>query len=407
MLEQNYNAGMMKNLILLALVFTLSANEFYSQSWNQFRGLNRDGKSNDTEIFNNWTDQKPELIFKKEIGEGFPEIVVDDHCFYLYAGDTLNEILYAYDVNSGDEKWSTVIDSIYFEPDGWGHGGRTTPVIDGERIYCLSGKGKLKALDIKNGKQLWVVDLMKEYGSTIPRWGFTSSPVLVNGKLVLEVGGVNDRAYVAFNASDGKEVWAYGNGAASYNSPLVIDLEDKTNIVFVIDTMLISLDTDGNEIWKYRMPIQGPIAMPLFIGANRFFIGTDGIPGGFICEVKDNKVTEVLQTNSLQTNWSTAVCHDGYIYGIHKVKLQCISAETGELKWTSRGFGKGSLIIIGDKLLVLSDQGMLKMVEATPELYKELGSLKVMSGKSWTAPSYSNGRIYVRNLTEMSCYQIK
>jgi outer membrane protein assembly factor BamB len=89
-----------------------------------------------------------------------------------------------------------------------------------------------------------------------------------------------------------------------------------------------------------------------------------------------------------------------------KTKLVCISAETGEMKWGQRGFGKGSLIISGKKLIVLSDQGLVSLVEASPEKFTKIGSFQVLKGKSWTAPTFADGKLFVRNLSKMSCYKL-
>nr|MBC8321585.1 hypothetical protein [Bacteroidota bacterium] len=116
---------------------------------------------------------------------------------------------------------------------------------------------------------------------------------------------------------------------------------------------------------------------------------------------------EVIQGGSMKNDYNSSCYYNGYIYGFNVAALRCISAETGEVKWTKRGFGKGSLIIVGDKLLVLSDQGKLILVDAIPHSYVEKGSIQAISGKSWTAPSFVNGKVFVRNLTGMACYKLR
>ena len=137
-----------------------------------------------------------------------------------------------------------------------------------------------------------------------------------------------------------------------------------------------------------------------------FFLSAIRNPGFVIAKVENNVASEVITGNSMKTDYNTACYHNGYIYGFNVAALQCISAETGEKKWTKRGYGKGSLILVNDKLLVLSDQGKLVLVQATPDEYKETGLFQAIEGKSWTAPSFSGGKIYVRNLTEMACYDL-
>jgi len=144
--------------------------------------------------------------------------------------------------------------------------------------------------------------------------------------------------------------------------------------------------------------------MPVVIDNNKIFVSAIRNIGFVIIEIQNNIPKEIARGTDLKTDYSSCVYYNGYIFGFHVAALQCISAETGKKMWTKRGFGKGSLILVGDKLLVLSDKGKIIQVEATGEKYTEQGSFQAIEGKSWTAPSFANGRLYVRNLTEMACF---
>ena len=168
--------------------------------------------------------------------------------------------------------------------------------------------------------------------------------------------------------------------------------------------MFLSFDIEGNELWSYKMPIRGPIPTPLFIAPNKFFVSSMG--GSFLMKVENNKATELCDKTSLNNFFSSSCYYNGNIYGLTNKALKCISASNGELKWSEKGFGSGSLILVGNKLLVLSDKGVLKLVEASPEAYTEKGSIQAIDGKSWTAPSFANGNVYIRNLEEMASYKL-
>jgi hypothetical protein len=146
--------------------------------------------------------------------------------------------------------------------------------------------------------------------------------------------------------------------------------------------------------------------MPVMVGADKVFVSYIG-RGFFIAQIKNNKAVEILKGASMKTDFTTSIYHDGYIYGFHVAALRCISAETGEVKWSKRGFGKGSFILVDGKLIVLSDKGKLAIAKASPDAYQELGSVDAISGSiTWTAPSYTNGKVYVRNQTEMACFKL-
>ncbi|WP_372645078.1 PQQ-binding-like beta-propeller repeat protein [Ancylomarina sp.] len=398
---------------LFALALMLQAPISFAQEsddWTQFRGPARSGISAETIADCLVGDPAPELIWKKDIGCAFSEITLSGDKLYTTLSektDSLSgwEYMAAFDAKTGEEIWRNKIDSIFIDKDGFGDGPRSTPLIGENTIFSFSSYGKLTAHSKTDGKQLWQVDFIKEFGSTLPRWGFSSSPVLVDGVLIMEAGGTDERAFVAFDQNTGKLLWAKGKGNASYCSPLVAEIEGQTQIIFANQKTLSSYNSKGDMLWSYTMKMNGPTAMPTLVDSNKIFISTVRNSGFEIVEVKNNTVTEVLQASTMKNDYSSTLYYDGHFYGFNVAALQCISAETGEKKWTKRGFGKGSLILVGDKLLVLSDKGQLIQVKATPTAYTEQRSFQAIKGKSWTAPSFVNGKIYLRNQTEMACYK--
>jgi outer membrane protein assembly factor BamB len=397
-------------IVVLGLIQTGNsiAQQIKSTDWNQFRGANRNGISLETDIPNQHSETWPKLLWKKEIGSAFSEITVSGDRFYTMLSEKTDSIsgfeyLAAFDVNSGTEIWRSQVDSIYIDVDGWGDGTHSTPAFDEEYIFSFSALGKLTAFSRKDGKQLWQVDFVKEFGSTRPRWGFLSSPLIVDDILVMEAGGTDSSAFVAFNKKTGEVKWTKANGAAHYSSPVLANVEGQNQIIFANGSTVYSYDIKGDTLWTYNSTVRNPMGTPVVFDENKIFIST-AYAGFVILEIKDNKPSEFLKGSTMKADYSSCVYYNGNIYGFHIAALQCISAETGEKKWTKRGFGKGSLILVNDKLLVLSDKGKIIQIEATSDVYKEQASFQALEGKSWTAPSYSNGKLYVRNLTEMACY---
>lgn len=119
-----------------------------------------------------------------------------------------------------------------------------------------------------------------------------------------------------------------------------------------------------------------------------------------------------LKPNRLINHWSTPVVHEGHLYGMFSFKkygtgpLSCVELATGDVKWEQRGFGPGNCIIVGDKVVALSDAGKLVVAEANPDQYIELDRAKVLSGKCWSTPAYSDGRIYIRSTKEAACIDL-
>ncbi|MDE5422649.1 PQQ-binding-like beta-propeller repeat protein [Ancylomarina sp. DW003] len=381
-----------------------------SEDWTQFRGPSRSGISAEKITDANATDPMPELVWKKDIGCAFSEITISGDKLYTTLSektDSLSgwEYMAAFDAKTGNELWRNKIDSIFIDKDDFGDGPRSTPLISKDAIFSFSSYGKLTAHSKTDGKQLWQVDFIKEFGSTTPRWGFSSSPVMVDGVLIIEAGGTEERAFTAFDPTNGKLLWAKGKGNASYCSPLVAEIDGQTQIIFANQRTLSSYNSKGEVLWSFAMKMNGPTSMPTLVDANKIFVSTVRSSGFIVVEVKGNTVTELLKAPTMKNDYSSTLYYDGHFYGFNVAALQCISAETGEKKWTKRGFGKGSLILVGDKLLVLSDKGQLIQVKATPDVYTEQRRFQAIQGKSWTAPSFVNGKLYLRNQTEMACYK--
>jgi len=395
--------------MFLQMPFTFSQ-QSESTSWNQFRGSNRSGVSPENALPDILPESGPELLWKKEIGSGFSEITISGDRIYTMLSEETDSIsgseyIAAFDAKTGNAIWRTKVDSLFF--DTFGNGPRSTPAIGEDNIYSFSSYGKLTANSKEDGKTIWQVGFISEFGSTLPQWAFSSSPVLVDNTLIIEAGGTDSRAFIGFDKNSGKVLWTKGSGISSYNSPVVAEIDGKTNIIFANQTTLYSFNSIGDTLWTYNMTMNGPMAMPVVFDSNKIFISTVRSAGFSIVEVNNNTVKELINSGTMKNDFSSSLYYDGCIYGFNVAALQCISARTGEKKWTKRGFGKGSLILVDDKLLVLSDKGKLIQVKATPEAYTEQGSFQAIDGKSWTAPSFAEGKLYVRNLTEMACYIFK
>jgi len=412
----------MKNILLPCLFFLLAfgslfsslyAQENNSSNWLQFRGNERSGISAETGITKDWSVKAPQLLWKTEIGSGFSEIVLLNNKIYTMESDSIDpqtgsEYISAYEMETGKLIWKTKVDSIFIDIDGWGNGPRSTPVIDNNTAFCLSSFGKFTAVSINDGKILWQKNFLTEYESTTPRWGFSTSPLVFGENVVIEVGGTNSRTLAAFNKNSGELVWAKANGAADYGSPILAEINGQKQIIYANGKTLYSFNDKGDTLWTFKMPIQrAPTAAPIFIAPDKIFVSTLGTVGFVILKVENNRPKEILQGTNIKNDFSSSCYYNGHIYGFNTAVLQCNSAETGATLWVKRGYGKGSLILVDGQLIVLSDQGKLIFVEATPEKYNEIGNIQAIDGKSWTAPSFGNGKVFVRNLTQMACYKLK
>lgn len=418
--------------------------------WAQFRGPARDGISAETGLVTTWPEAGPKEVWRVAIGEGYSAIsVVGDRLYTMYGeaappveaaaedataedataedatsedmtaeateeaaeeAPKLRELAAAFDATTGEEIWRVEIgDKLDTQ---FGNGPRATPTVDGDRLFVLGSFGQLHALSTADGAVLWSVDFTAEdLGSSRPYWGYSTSPLVAGDLLIVEVGGKENKSYAGLNKTTGEVLWTSGEGRPGHNSPLAVTVQGQEQFVYLAGQKLRSIDRQGNELWSYDWPPGETHAMPLFIAPDMIYAsGTEGIGAVVVKMVKAEdgwQVEEVWKNTRMKNHFSSSVLHDGFIYGFDNATLKCIDAMTGEQAWAKRGFGKGSLILADGHLLMLSDLGVLVSIEATPEAYTEKSRVQALEGKSWTAPSLANGKLYLRNHSQMVCYDLK
>ena len=230
--------------------------------------------------------------------------------------------------------------------------------------------------------------------------------------MVYVAGGGADQTFLAFNKNTGDVIWKTGDETMTHATPHITHIDGKKQIIFFMQSGLVSLDpTDGKELWRRKFKFSvSTAASPITEDDQVYCSAGYGVGAGLFKVTGEPEAEKVwLKPNKLMNHWSTPLVKDGYIYGIFEFKkygkapLQCVEMATGEIKWSERGFGPGNCILVGDKLVVLSDAGELVIVAAKPDSYDELSRTKVLEGKCWSTPAFSDGRVYLRSTSEGAC----
>jgi outer membrane protein assembly factor BamB len=391
----------------------VAESEPIATEWHQWRGPNRDGISDETGILKGWSEAAPKELWRISLGNGFSGISVANGRAYTMFAKGEDEVVVCLDAKTGKELWRHLDDWMYEERQG-GNGPRTTPTVDGDRVYVLSAFGRLVALDANTGVQLWDKDLTKTFSSQMPQWGFSTSPIVFGDRLLVEVGGTDGNGIVAFDKATGSRVWGTDAVPSGYSSPVLVTINDVQQVLFFVRDELLSLEpTDGKIYWRY--PWAGGRnsdnrVTPVFIAPDKIFIssqnGSSGVVIQITGEAPDMHVKEVWRERTMINRISTSVLHDGYLYGFSNTIFTCIDALTGEEQWKTRGFGQGTVIYADGHLIVLGDSGNLALVKATPKEYIEVAQRQVLSGRCWTVPTLSGGRLYLRNHDELVCLEV-
>lgn len=393
---------------LLALATTAGAGD---DGWSQFRGPNRDGISTETGLVRTWSEAGPQELWRVPIGDGFSALSIVDDVIYTLDADTENEYAVSFDAKSGAERWRVPIGKLF--KNDYGDGPRSTPTVDGDRVYVLGSRGRLSALDAASGSTLWAVEAAEAFESKLPVWAFTSAPIVEGDLLIAEVGGSGARAVAAFGKHDGEVRWTAVEDELSYSSPIAIDFGGHRQLVFLTKSRIFALNVDGDELWSSPFAPKLGItpAPPVFVEPDLVFVSASYGVGAKTVRLRaegDAIVAEdVWEGTQMRNHFNASVALDQHLFGFDTATLRCVDARTGERRWAKRGLGKGSLIVADGMLIVLSERGKLVLAEATSAGYEELASHQILTGRCWTQPTLLGGRLYLRNHDELVALDLK
>jgi hypothetical protein len=271
----------------------------------------------------------------------------------------------------------------------------------------MSSLGHFSARSAATGEKLWEHDIQEEFESPLPNWAFSTSALVVGNSVVVEIGGTEDRTVSSFDRADGMLQWTAGSGEIAFSSPILVPFNGVTQLVFLTKNGLAAVTSEGKPLWSSDFAPELGIkpAPPVFIAPDLIFASASYDAGAkvvrMVADGDGTRVETVWEHQLMRNHFNGSVEVDGHLCGFDKAFLKCVGASTGDTSWTKRGLGKGSLIRADGKLIALSERGKLVLMEANANEPIELASHQVLTGRSWTQPALSNGRLYVRNGSEI------
>jgi outer membrane protein assembly factor BamB len=322
------------------------------------------------------------------------------------------EYVIAFDTNTGKEVWATPHGSAFRNDRG--DGPRGTPTVDGDRVYALGGNGDLSALDASTGRIVWTMNVLQKFGGSNIIWGISESPLVMGEKVLVNAGGPG-ASIVALNKKDGSLIWKSQSDRAGYSSAIPVQVGNTTQVVFFTHRRALGLDLNtGQLLWDYPRAANdvANAATPIARG-NRVFISSDYGTGAGLVEIKasDKGVTaeEVYFTRDMRNHHSSSVLVGDHLYGFSSSILTAMRFDTGEIAWRDRSVGKGSLVYADGHLYCLSENGVVGLVEATPEGYREKGRFRIQQDSlpTWAHPAIAGGRLYIRDQDTIYAFDVR
>jgi outer membrane protein assembly factor BamB len=379
--------------------------------WPGFRGPKRDGIIRGVRIETDWARQPPVAMWRRPIGPGWSSFAVRGNLLYTQEQRGDNEVVSCYNLTTGQPVWRHR-DAARFWESNAGAGPRGTPTLSTGRVYTFGATGILNALDARNGSVVWSRNAASDTKTKVPGWGFASSPLVVDDIVIVAAAG----ALAAYDVVTGNPRWFGPTGGRGYSSPHLSTIDGVAQVLLLNGEGAISVaPADGTLLWKHAWEGDS-IVQPAVTADGDVLIGSGS---GLGSEVGVRRIAVAHEPGGWTTKerWTSIglkpyfndfVVHKDLAFGFDGSNLACIDLNNGERKWKGGLYGHGQLVLLSDQdlLLVISEEGELALVRATPDQFTEVARFKAIEGKTWNHPVLVGDILLVRNSEEMVAFRM-
>ncbi len=429
-----------------AILLSLTA---YPADWPQWRGPQRNGVSAETGLLKEWPQQGPRLVWQaKDIGDGYAAPSVVGNRIYILSNRGLdNEFVQALSTQDGKQVWATRLGKVgNTEQMPWFPTARSTPTVDGALLYALGSDGDLACLETDNGKIRWRKSLRADFGGHPGQWAYSESPLVDGDVLVVTPGGAQ-ATIVALNKKTGETIWksAVPGGAqativtlntktgesvwkslvpgaedAAYASVVIVEAAGRKQYVQFLSRGVVGVDArTGQFLWRYDATGKGNTNIPSPLASNGFIYTSQSRgPGGLVRLVATGQgvaAKEVYLLRGLPNSVGGSVVVGAIHYGTNGEGLVAADWATGKVLWQDAGTTGGAILYAENRLYIHGENGEVVLAEATPEAYRQKGRFmppdrpkqtRAAMEKAWAYPVVANGRLYIRELDSLWCYDV-
>jgi outer membrane protein assembly factor BamB len=384
--------------------------------WPQFRGPGRDGRSSETGLLRNWKDGQPRLEWKTDgLGEGYGSLAISSGRIYMQGALAGRSGVHCLEAATGKKLWFTPLGSK--SDNDRGNGPRSTPTVEGDRLWALTESGDLAMLESASGKVLWAKNIIgKDFRGEQPHWLMSESP-LVDGEMLIVTPGAPGATLVAMEKNSGKWIWSSQelSDPPGYSSVIAFNVGPVRCLAALTAKAGVGVRAnDGKLMWRWEKPANrvANCATPIFAEGKVFYTSAYGTGGGAMNLAAKGDIVEAAEayfTREMANHHGGVVYHNGHLYGFSNAILTCMKLSDGIVAWRDRSVGKGCLTLADGMLFLLGEGNIAGLAEATPEGYKELGRFTIpdQGRPSWAYPVVSGGRLYIRHQGLLMCHNVK
>lgn len=381
--------------VSVAVLLTFVSPSF-SADWPRYRGPSMNNVSPEAGELAPWDAPGPRELWRARVGVGFSALAVADGRLCTMGNFANIDTVYCLDIATGSVLWTNAYPAS-LAPILYEGGPSSTPTFHEGRVYTLGKYGDLFCFNATNGAVVWRKRLIQDFGLATAEWGFASSPLILGEKLILNAGGQG----CALHKDTGDLIWLPTTNRAGYSTPVPCDMNGTPALIMFSYRDLIAVaQTNGALLWTtpwkshYDMNASDPIPYN-----GRFFVSS----------YTHSSTMIAYNGTALTTNWQNAqhsvhlspgVVKGRYLYAFHgENEFKCLDLETGVIKWTEPAMPLGSIIGVGDRLLILAGNGQMILADPNPDRFATLVRTYLLWGKCWTMPTFVAGNLYARNAT--------
>ncbi len=396
-------------------------------SFPQFLGPTRDCKTPGPKLIADWESNPPEQMWRQDIGAAWSGFVVSANRAITQEQRGENEIVSCYDLLTGKMLWMHSNPGRY-DTKIAGEGPRATPTIHKKNVYALGATGILNCLELETGKPVWQRNIASDAGlenddevdqtgaskkrNKAKEWGYSSSPLILEGKVIVSAGGESGKSLLAYNLDSGEPVWSGGNSRAGYSSAHTATIHGEEQVlIFNQEELTAHAPKTGSVIWSFEWKVGVPhVSMPVILNDNQILLSLGYGQGSKLVQVTKNEgsysANELWSSRFMKAKFTNLVSHEGHIYGLDDGIFACINQEDGRRKWKDGRFGHGQILMRANHILVMAENGEVILIEASPEEQIELSRFAALDGKTWNPHTLVGEYLLVRNHREAACYKL-
>ena len=414
--------------------------------WPRFLGPTGDGKSAETGITTQWGPTGLPIVWRRPLGTGYGIGSVAGGRFFQFDRLRNRAQLVCLNAQTGDRLWEFEYEIAFEDLLGYNNGPRSSPVVDGDRVYVFGPEGMLHCLRVQDGQPIWKVDTARRFGVVQNFFGVGSTPVVEGDLLIVMVGGSpaesqnigrmdldravgNGTGIVAFDKRTGQLKYAITDELASYSTPQLATIGNRRWCFAFARGGLIAFEpftgtVDFRYAWRSRLRDSVNVSTPVVVG-DEVLISEGYGPGSSLLKVRPGGYEVVwsdppTRNKAMLCHINTPIYHDGYLYGSSgrhsaNAELRCVEWKTGKVMWRQPGLGLSSLLYADGHFVCLSEDGVLRLIKATHQAYQEVAKAEIrespdsqplLKPPAWAAPILSHGLLYVRGDDQLVCLRL-